>query len=210
MGARPLSSLRTEIARYVGKVDDDEALDLASSGIKSACGKLNRFVWKWALQFQDITFTADACEYPLDSFVKEPRRLMALDSSGHEVFRLGFKDFASFLEEHQNTQTQGDPCVYSIANIHKFGTLSLDVRPSTAWASKYPTGRLWYYRRIEPPNAPAEPADVPSEVEDFILWHAKALIASTYDKSKVDTAMMMATIAFKDLRFDNMVSSDWE
>lgn len=208
--ARTLSDLRAEISRYVLMPQDNEALDVASSGIKSACAKINRYVWKWAITYDDITFVAGTKEYNLDATIKEPRRLVLRDASSNDIDRLGYLEFQSFLNEYLGATTNSDPCVYSVSNLHSFGTLVLDCAPSSSWVSKYPTGRLWYYKRIEPPSDPSDVVDVPQEVEDFILWHAKGFIASMCDKSKVDVAMRMATDAFRELRADNMTSHDWE
>lgn len=208
--APSLATLQKWVAGYVGYPQSDEALETALAGIHMAVDRLNARTWNWTLVSDDIPFNSATIDYPLTANFKKPQRFMILNPTGGQVFRLPFISWQSFLNEYQNSETAGDPCVYSCANVKEYGTISLDVFPTTDWVSKYPSGRLFYYRKVQYDSQDGTP-DWPSEFTPFVLGWAEGFVADRYAPAKAGPAYGRAEAALRELvRDDNDTQTDWE
>jgi hypothetical protein len=208
--APTIQTMQKIVAGYVGMPTDDEALDSALAGIRMAIDRVNQRTWNWAVTFEDIPFDTAIVDYPLPANFKKTQRFMICDSSSNPVFRLPFKTWQSFLNEHPESTSAGSPCVYSTANVKQYGTLSLDVFPTTDWVAQYPTGRLFYYRKVQYDNADGQP-DWPSEVTPFVLAWAEGFVADRYAQAKAQAAYSRAEMSRRELiADDNEQQTDWE
>ena len=207
-------SMATEqklVCGYVGMPNDDEALEQALAAIHEAIDNINQRDWNWAAVYEDIVSDATLVDYPVPSNFKRPFRLVRLDADGLSIGRIPFVPWMSFLNEYSEGQAaSGDPCVYTVANVKEYGTISLDCTPSADWVSKYPTLRLWYYRKLQYENQDGAP-DWPSEFTPYVRNYAKAILAGTYAPAKVAFAHGLAEAAMNRLvRDDNNTQTDWE
>lgn len=210
-GAETLGTLQRQIASYVLMPDDSECLETALAGIRRAIDKLNTRNWLWMLTYDDITFVAAQSDYTIDAQLKAPRNFEIWNTSSLSVGRLAYQPWSTFLKDNPVTSSSGTPCYYSTSNVHQFGTITLDVAPSTSWVALYPTGRLWYYRRIQYPVSAGEAIDVPSEAMGYISAFAEGYTADRYAQEKAQAAYARAAGAYKDAVFsDNNVQTDWE
>ena len=101
--------------------------------------------------------------------------------------------------------------MYSCSNVHAMGTISLNASPSADWVSKYPNGRLWYFRRVLYPGSSSGALNVPSEVSAYIQYWADGYTADAYAVTKAESAYARAREQMRDLvRDDNNIQSDWQ
>ena len=207
-----LGTLCTLAAGYCLMPDDPEAIEIAAAGVRQAVNRLNTRKWRWAMASQTITFVVDQKEYNLNENFKAPRRFVMLDPNGRDQFRLDYKEYAVFADENLIWITgSGDPYCYSSSNSNDFRTIILDLAPSSNWIAKYPTGRLWYFRRIAYPVQSGDPILVPSEVGSFLLASAEAFCASRYAPNKEPSARLRAEELLRELRIDDLdTQTDWE
>jgi len=205
-------TLQKLVAGYVLMPTDPEVLETAAAGIRRAIDRLNTRSWAWAITYDDITFDVDQTEYRLASGFKSPRNFEIWDANSQSVGRLSYKDWKTFLVEHQDITSESEPCVYSVSNVNAMGSLSLNAIPSVAWVAKYPTGRIWYYRKMQYPNPSGPTLDVPSEVVPFVQASAEAFTADRYAVAKAAPAYTRAERYLHELVVDNCHggSTDWE
>jgi hypothetical protein len=182
----PLGEILKDVAGYVLMPLDDEVLDVARQGVKAAIAKLNTRTWNWALTYSTVTFAAGTQEYDLDQSFKQPRNFSLRDTNGLDRDRLNFLPWGSFLKDCQWGVT-GSPEYYSVTNPQIFGVLRLDMSPSAAWVAQNPTGRLWYYRRIQLPTDTGA-LNVPHEVGDYVREYAQGFAADRYAVDKAREA----------------------
>jgi hypothetical protein len=200
------------VAGYVLMPTDDEVLECAAAGIRRAIDRLNTRSWNWALQYDDITFVAGQADYVLDQEFKSPRNFEINDASGLSKGRLLFKAWKAFLLENSVETSTGDPSFYSASNAHALGLVTLDVSPSASFISATPTGRLWYYRRIQYPSSAGTSLDVPSEAVAFIQASAEGFTADRYAVTKAAPAYVRAEKFLHELIVDDCHGgqTDWE
>jgi len=199
------------VAGYVLMPTDDEVLDCAAQGIRRAIDRLNTRNWNWALTYSTITFVAGTQEYGLDQSFKSPRNFALRDASSVDQSRLSYLPWGTFLKEVQYG-TSGSPTYYSGANVNSFGVIRLDISPDASFVAKYPTGRLWFHRRVQYPSASGTSLDVPSEVVGFIQASAEGFTADRYAVTKAAAAYMRAERFIHELIVDDAhgQQSDWE
>lgn len=207
-----LGTICTLAAGYVLMPDDDEAIEIAAAGVRRAIDRLNTRKWRWALSYQDITFVAEQQSYDLNEDFKAPRRFTIFDVNSREQFRLDYKEWTTFADEDLvSISGSGDPYCYSSGNSNDYGTISLNVAPSSTWVATYPTGRIWYFRRVAYPVISSDPILVPSEVGGFLLASAEAFCAARYAPDKESSARVRAEMLLKELRIDDLdTQTDWE
>lgn len=207
-----LGTISKMVAGYVLMPNDDEAIETAVAGVRRAIDRLNTRRWRWAMSYQDLTIIAGTPSYGLPSDFKQPRRFTFCDPDGVERGTLPFMPWVEFLNYVSWDQPgQRDPCYYSSANPYDLGTIYLDSSPSEDWAAKYPTARLWYFRRVTYPVAAADPFLCPSEVVAFIQDFACGFVADRYAPDKAALAYGRANALWRDLvRDDNDDQPDWE
>lgn len=208
-GARLVSDMQTDICRYVQMPEDTEVLEIAFEGLRDAAARINRYNWRFLLNFQEITFAAGTNEYELEEPFREPRHLALLDASGTEVERLPFMPWKTMVLDRP-LDHNSVPFAYSCRNTFQDGVLTLSSKPGAAWVSRYPTGRLDYFANLLIPQT-NEIYGAPQRFESFLIWHAKMATAASVAPSKVVFAAQMAESAFRELRKQNTtVTTDWE
>ena len=207
-----LTTLQRAVAGYVLMPTDDEVLDTASLGIRRAIDRLNTRTWNWNLVYQDITFVAGTQEYTLQNQFKAPRNLELRRTDGTPYARLVFQPWGTFLKESNYNGTSSNPECYTINNDNIYGTLRLDASPASSFVAQYPTGRLWYYKRVPYPETSNNSLNVPSEAVQYIQYAAEGLTADRYAPEKAQPAYMRAERAYRDLIADDCHGrqSDWE
>ena len=210
-GVETLGTLTKAVTGYVGLPTDDEATEVAVACIRRAIDKINMQRWHWAYSYQDIQFVVGTVEYGAEPDMKAPRKCTLIDTDNLEAGILRYYPWAEFLERLSYIGAQ-DPCEYSLSNLHDVGTITLNGTVSAAWVAKYPTMRLWYYRRVLYPSAPSDVVDVPSEFNLYLSEYAKGCVAETYNAPvKAQSAYLRAEMALRDLiRDDNEIQPDWE
>lgn len=210
-GAETLQAIQKGVAGYVLMPADDEVLDTALQGIRRAVDRLNTRNWNWALTYSTITFIAGTQEYGLDQAFKKPRNFSLRDSSSVDADRLHYLPWGTFLKECQFGST-GTPTYYSGANVNLFGVIRLDLAPDASFVARYPTGRLWYHRRIQYPAATGTSLDVPSEAVAFLQASAEGYAADRYAVAKAAPAYQRAERFYHELVVDDChgQQTDWE
>ncbi len=209
--ADSLLAIQKAVCGYVLMPADDETLDTALQGIRRAVDRLNTRQWNWALTYQTITFVEGTQEYALDQSFKSPRNLSLRDSSGVDRTRMAYLPWGMFLKECQWDQ-RGTPVYYSGSNVNFFGVIRLDLAPDAQFVGNYPTGRLWYYRRVQYPAATGTSLDVPSEVVGFVQAWAEGYTAERYATDKAAPAYARAERFLHECVVDDChgQQSDWE
>ena len=88
----------------------------------------------------------------------------------------------------------------------------MDLAPDAAFVAAYPTGRLWFYRRVSYPSSSGTSLDVPSEVVGFIQASAEGFTADRYAVSKAPPAYMRAEKFLHECIVDDAhgQQADWE
>lgn len=213
-GAESLQAIQKAVAGYVLMPTDDEVLDTALQGIRRAVDRMNTRVWNWAATYQTITFVNGTQEYALDQSFKAPKNFALRNTNSIDVARLKYLPWGVFLKELQydySATATGSPTYYSAANVNLFGVVRLNIAAGAAFAATYPTGRLWYYRRIQYPVMSGTSLDVPSEAVAFIQAEAEGYTADRYATGKSSPAYARAEELYSELKADdNNTQSDWE
>jgi len=185
--AEQLQAIQKAVAGYVLMPTDDEVIDCANQGIRRAIDRMNSRSWNWALTYSTITFVAGTQEYALDAGFKAPRNLALRDSASVDRSRLMFLPWGTFLKECQ-WDYLGTPQYYSATNVNFFGVIRMDVAPSDGFIGQYPTGRLWYHRRISYPTATGSGQELPSEAVAYIVEFASGYAADRFAVEKAAAA----------------------
>jgi len=204
-------AIQKAVAGYVLMPTDDEALDVAAQGIRRAIDRMNTRNWNWALTYSTITFVAGTQEYGLDQAFKAPRNFALRDVAATDVGRLSYLPWGSFLKECQ-WEGSGTPTYYSANNVNYFGVIRLDVAPSASFVATYPTGRLWFHRRVQYPSATGTSLDVPSEAVAYIQAAAEGYTADRFAVAKARDAYTRAEAMMLALIRDDChgQQTDWE
>jgi hypothetical protein len=200
------------VAGYVLMPTDDEVLETAAAGIRRAIDRINTRTWNWALTYSTITFVAGTQEYGLDQAFKAPRNFSLRTSAAVDTDRLQFMPWGTFLKESNYDGPTGTPEVYSGSNVNAFGVIRLNVAPTAGWVASYPTGRLWFHRRVQYPSAAGTSLDVPSEAVAFIQASAEGFTADRFAVAKASPAYSRAERFFHELVVDDCHGgqTDWE
>jgi len=209
--AETLQTLQKLVAGYVLMPTDDEVLECALAGIRRGIDRLNTRPWNWALTYSTITFVAATQEYGLDQAFKQPRNFSLRNASAVDVARISYLPWGTFLKECQ-WGTSGSPGYYTGANVNAFGVIRLDLAPDAAFVALYPTGRLWFYRRVQYPSATGTSLDVPSEAVAYLQAAAEGFTADRYAVTKAAPAYARAERFFHELVVDDChgQQTDWE
>ncbi len=205
-----LATLSKQIAGYAGMPDDTEALETAAAGLRRAVDRLNTRKWNWSLNYEDVIFIADQGEYDLPSQMKAPRKLVLIDTDGLEVGILNYLPWPEFVDRLVGCATT-DPTHYSMSNTHEFGLVTLNGTPTADWIAKYPSCRIWYYRRLGYAVDPEDVLECPSEVALFVQAWAEGFTADRYAQQKAGPAYQRAMDAWREIvKDDNDTMTDWE
>ena len=206
------SAMVSEVTNYVLLPEDGEAQARAVEGLNDAIRYLNMRNWNWSLTRHDITLVADTAEYGLAASFKGPRAAELLDSSSNAKDRLGWFLPRTFIDAYHDRSTSGTPDGYTVFDEQARGKVTLSCPCSSGFVSSYPTLRLWYFARLAYLTTDGDQAiEAPSEVCGFILWHAKMLIASIYDKTSLGMAKQMRDEVWRMLVRDDVAGQlgDW-
>jgi len=208
---RQFADLKSEVSRYVQAPDDNEAQRVSGDGLNEAIRLLNMETWWFTLTYQDITTVAGTDSYTINADYKDSRALIKLDSSGNRDGILTKRDAKSFEIEFDNATSNGTPSAYTVFNVHDALEIQLNVPPDASFVSSYPTLRHRYYKNISLFVGDSDVADVPSEVELFLLWQGRAYMSAVYDYSKTQYAEQKAHVMWMNLRTRNMEygNTDW-
>ena len=210
-GTESFGAIQKAVAGYVLMPTDPEVVDCAGQGIRRAIDVLNTRKWNWLLTYDDITFVSGQYDYQLSSWFKSARNFEIWNPSEESVFRMAYKPWGTFVKEHSNLATQGDPAFYSVLNSNSTGLVTLNAAPSSGWIAQYPTGRLLYYRKVQYPSATGTSLDVPSEAVAYLQAAAEGYTADRYAVGKARDAYTRASAVLRELvKDDNDVQTDWE
>ena len=187
-GLQTFSTLKTRVSRYVNSPDSSEALTVAGQEINDAIRELNTRTWYWSLSYEDITLTASTADYNLSSNFNAARNLQLLNSSGEPCGTIGYYDPKTFDLQFSSSSGSGSPCAYTVYSFLDTYQLSFDIPCSSAFVASYPTARLRYLARVPTLTNDSDTVPVPSEVELFIMWKARAGMALQYDEKKYGMA----------------------
>ena len=210
-GTSTFATLKSRVARYVLSPDSSDVTAIAADAIRDAVNEINTRRWNWNLVYQDVVLVADDADYDLATPFKGPFKAELLDSNNKCLGYLGWMDNHQFLREYSQRDTSGDPYHYTVENPHEYGQVVLSAPPSSSFVASYPTLRLWFYRRVQPQVYDSDLLDIPSEVESYIEWQAKAYLASEYDPSKLSYAQSRADRLWAKLQRDDVTNDlgDW-
>ena len=205
-------TIQKQVAGYCLLPTDPEVLETAAAGIRRAIDRLNTKTWNWTVTYDDIDFVVDQTDYALTSWFKSPRNFEIWNTDSKSVGRLAYKDWKTFLVEHQDLTAESEPCVYSCANVNALGSLSLNALPTASWVASYPSGRVWYYRKVQYPTTGGSDLDVPSEVVGFIQASAEGFVADRHAVAKAAAAYQRAERFLHELVVDDRHGgqTDWE
>jgi hypothetical protein len=209
---RSAAKLQKEVAFYVGAPDDPESLELALLGINDAIrGHLNTRNWSWALDYDDLSLTAGTADYQLSSAFRAPRAMELLDSDSTPNGRLDWYDPKTFWTVFPDAGSNGTPSAYTVVNASDLGTFSMNYLPDAAFVALHPTARIRFFRRMEALVLPTDALAAPSDVESFVVWHAKMAVAASMSPDRVSLARSERDKAWKLLLYSEMESqvSDW-
>lgn len=205
------TAIQKAVAGYVLMPTDPEVIDCAGQGIRRGIDRLNTRNWNWLLTYDDITFVAAQYDYVLTSWFKKPRNFEIWNTSRQSDFRLKYLPWGTFVKEHSNQASQGDPALYSVLNVNATGMVTLNAAPSSGWVAAHPSGRLLYYRKIQYPSATGTSLDVPSEAVAYLQAVAEGYTADRYAVTKGRDAYTRAEMFLRELvKDDNDVQTDWE
>lgn len=198
---RSFAQLQRFVADYVQAPDDAEALDTAGYGINSGIDHLNTYTWYKGLAYQDITTVLADADYDLDGEVKDPRTTELLNSSSNVQGTLDYLPIKSFLDERYIVTGSGEPCLYTLDYVNRL--LLLDVPPTQAWVTLYPTIRFWYFPRFAKLIDADDTFTGPPEFETFLGWYGRAELASVRRPSAAGFAENKWQTILRRLRADD-------
>lgn len=198
------SVLYGRVANYIMGPSDGSLTPICKEGIWSGLKRVNTANWNWARAKTDVTLTASQQEYSLNGAFREMRALELLNASGRPALSLSFVDAKSWDALVPNrVDGDGSPTVATIFNEFDNGLITLNLPPSAGFIALYPTMRGRYYRRIPLPSGDNSLCEVPSEVEEFLTWHGRAVAAAHFVPQKVAYAEQKANEWWRDLRRAN-------
>jgi hypothetical protein len=204
------SSLKNEVARYVLRPDDSEALNVAGDGLNDAIRRLNTETWYWALVKQDISLVNGTATYSLSDAFRAPRNASLLNASNQECVRLSWMDPKTFEAVYQDARSAvGSPESYTAYNNYSDGLVTLYPTPD---ASSYPKVRIRYSQNLANFSGASDTLNAPSWVEGFIVSWAQAYMAAIYAPDKYDRAKRAAEEWWMHLRRTDQKQAltDWE
>lgn len=209
---RTFSTLKTEVARFVMGPDDTEVLAVAGAAINTAIRKLNLKKWHWLRTYSDITLTAGTSDYALPSNFRAVLHMQRLNAAGQPDGTIRFNRAKTLDLEHPSATTSGDPGLYTVYNYLDTFAVSLEVNPSAGFVARFPALRLRYFAKTDVLSNDQDQPFVPSEVEEWIIWHACIKAAAQFDPEKIGIARQEAADLWRLMIRDNSdhdESDDW-
>jgi len=210
------AGLKRYVANYVQGASDDGVLDVAGQAINAGVHMFNRRNWQWNVATQTITLTANDDDYELNDDVKRPLKLWRLNASSNREGRIAFKSSKVFMDEHPWKIGGNFPAFYTIISPVQENLLLLNVAPSAAYVSSYPTLKFYYYPRIKifaDDNDTMSDVNLWPEAWDILGWYGRwefAMVRGMTGRT-VDRAHVHWKDQYRDLIADNEdVQTDWD
>ena len=193
---RALSSLQTEIGNYVLAPVDATLSGTFVDYINDGIDKLTtRERWPWLLTSENITLVTGTAAYELATgTAKKVRHVHLLDSADKEKDYLLYKDPKTFLLDHPDRATNGSPSFYTCFNLTADGKIDLNVPPDAGFVALYPKlkvrllKRMLHFFSTSLTDTITTLGGGPTELESFLVWHAKGMAALTHYPEKADMA----------------------
>ncbi|RLB37673.1 MAG: hypothetical protein DRH30_12775 [Deltaproteobacteria bacterium] len=187
---------------------DTELQQVALDAINNAINKINTRNWKQLLAQDSTALVADTRTYALPDNFRAPRHMEWLDSSDKSHGHVPFKELKSILVEHPDATESGSPRRYTVDRMARL--VMFDVPPTAAHATEYVKYNLWYFAR-QLHLAGGTSIAYPTEFEEYIMWRARAELASFRRPDAASYAYGQAKSAWTALvADDNNTMSDWE
>ena len=201
-----LSGLIAKVANYVLAPSDSDVSAIATDSINDSIRQLNTRNWAWMRKWSDITLAANVQEFPLPTDFKNIRRLEILDNSATAkvVGSLGYIDPQSFSEIYLDRSTVGSPERYTVNNEFASGVLTMNCSVSPDFFAAYPKIRLRYWSRSPYMINGTSTFSGPTEAESFIVWDARATVASHWSPNKVAYAASRSEKIWKQLLIEDV------
>jgi len=198
------SSLGTMIQRVSNYVlapyDGDVAL-IATEAVNESILNLNIRNWSWSRRSENIDLVADTQEYALPVNFKAVRTMEILDASTPPAVsgKLDYLDPKLFDEVYFDRGSPGSPSVFTVFSEFENGMLTLSCPASADFVLIHPTLRLRYYSRLPILSATSDTIPAPSDVENYVVWYARASVAAHWVPAKVAFAEARAEKAWRNL-----------
>lgn len=205
------SVLWARAQNYILGPQDPSVQTIAQEGVNEGIYKLNARKWNWARFSQPITLAANVQEYALNASFKASRACETLNSAGEVNGQLPWIDPKNFDDMFYDRSSPTNPIAYTIFNVFDNGKLTLSYNPPAGFVATYPTLRVRYWRRTPILNTGTDVFTGPSEFEPFLVWTARATLASIWAPSKYAVAKRSADELWGLLRRDDVLleTGDW-
>jgi len=213
---RALSVLQTEVGNYILAPVDTTLASVITDALNDGVRKLNsRSRWPWTMVSENISLVASTVAYELATgSASKIRSVHLLNASDLEVSTLGWLDPKTFSDTYPDRSSAGSPDTYTAFNLIADGKIDFNVPPSAAFIVTYPKVKVRMFRRLILYSAAGDTlttlGGATSDVENFIVWHAKAYMASISDQSKAAFALARAEETWRQLINESNREVDWE
>ena len=202
-GLKSVQELERLAVSYIqGVQGDDELSEIARSGFDDAIADINSRTWKKLLGSQDITTVVGRASWGLNRDFKDPFHVELLDSSGNPNGRLHHKEWKALLRDHPRADANDCPTYYTIDYARR--ELVTQFALAQEFVNEHTWMRLHYYQRFVLGGAR------PPEFDWYMIWKARAALASIRAREKVGFAESRAERKFRELKIDdNRTAQDW-
>lgn len=217
--AQTFANMYGRVNTWLRKPSHTDITTMSKAEVNGAIRQLNSRIWEWSLIAVDITFVTNTTAYDLAAAFKAARSLTLLDSGSNVCGRLEYMDPKSFNDRAIAGNVSGMPEVYTVQNFSQTQQVTIFPKPTSSFVAAYPTGRLRYYARINTLTADGDilgtsPASVPSEVEEWVVWKARAVCGDIVglDQSRIQNAERQAARLWMDLKSQDVQAHemDWQ
>jgi len=208
-GLKTAGELKAEVGRFCGTPDNPRALAVAQDGIEHALRRINSKMWRWSVAVYDITLDdtqSDPNVYDGPADFHKTLECMFLDADNKPAYELHWIE----PEDFQRLEIYNGPVIwsYTIYNYRNDGKVTITGTIDANFVSSNPKLRLRYYRFIPYPTKDTQVLEVPSNVEDFVAWQAKAYAASVLKPAVYALAANEALRSWKLLLVDSREEGD--
>ena len=206
---RTLTVLIRKTLDYIMSKNDSEIDVVATDAINDGIDEINTRNWRKLIKQDDTAFVADTRTYDLPTDFRAPRSMEKWDSSSKSDGRIYYKELKTLLNENQFSTNSGTPSTYSTDEQAR--KIILNVAPDSAFVSSYPKYNLWYHYRQVHLAGSSTAMTMPVEFDGFLVWRARATLASFRRPDAARYADNMATKIWRELvANDNDSMTDWE
>ena len=144
----------------------------------------------------DITLVAGTRQYAIATNFNSPRSAELLTTGNYPKATIRYLEERVFLERLPNREASGDPDFYTVFSPWMNGLVTLDKDPTAATIANYQKLRLHFYERLNLFSADADTlftiGNAPSDVEPFIVWHGRSIVAAHLAPDAADRAERQA------------------